>query len=119
MLQEPWGCCFAELPPGTGSEEEAAQREWIRVSLYLASIAKDAERNMAARRTRPADMLKRFCAQSAFSLIAEFSARPPTLTADGPFLQLATVLYEAVTGVRDANIERACRVIFRSDPARR
>jgi hypothetical protein len=113
MYKQPWAWVFSELGAVPGADEQAEQ-EWERVVLYLAYAWADAERELAVLKTRPADMLKRFCALVAYDVLGECGARRPTLTIDGPFFQLAAVLYEAVTGASEANLERACRSVFRT-----
>lgn len=51
---------------------------------------------------------KQAAAELALLLLVRFD-RQPTLTPDGPFFNLASVLYEAATGRKDANLERQCR----------
>lgn len=112
MRAQPWLWSLGR-PSASVDEEADAEGEWIRVSDYLASAAGEAMR-AAPRRTRPSNMLKRFCALFAFDLIERFGGERATLTIDGPFFRLASVLYEAAAGTRDANLERACRLVFRS-----
>jgi hypothetical protein len=53
---------------------------------------------------------KQSAAEFALLLLIQFGRKQPTLTPSGPFFSLASVLYEAVTGEKDANLERQCRV---------
>jgi hypothetical protein len=53
---------------------------------------------------------KQNAAEFALVLLMQFGRKQPTLTPSGPFFSLASVLYEAVTGKKDANLERQCRV---------
>ena len=60
-----------------------------------------------------ANALKHFCADEAFCLVEWFSPKPATFSEDGPYHMIAQQLYEAVTGKRDANMERACDWVLR------
>lgn len=51
---------------------------------------------------------KRCAAHIARELMTEFGRRPTT-TVDGPFFRLASLIYEAITGVSEANLDRQCR----------
>jgi len=55
------------------------------------------------------DYAKINAAQGAYYTLLQFSPVRPTTTADGPFYALASVYYEAVTGLKDANMDRQCR----------
>jgi hypothetical protein len=54
------------------------------------------------------DPTKRFCAQFARGLMENLSRRTITGTKDSAFRAIASLLYEAVTGKRDADLKRAC-----------
>jgi hypothetical protein len=58
-----------------------------------------------------ADGRKRHAANCAYELLVQFG-KTPTLTPDGPFLNLASILYEAFSGVAHESIERQCRWTF-------
>jgi hypothetical protein len=45
----------------------------------------------------------------AYLLIDEFAERPPALTKDGTFFQVASKLLEAATGEQEADLTRYCR----------
>jgi hypothetical protein len=55
------------------------------------------------------DYAKINAAQGAYYTLLQFSPVRPTTTADGPFYELASVYYEAVTGLKDVNMDRQCR----------
>jgi hypothetical protein len=100
-------------------EGQGAEEEWNRVRDYLAARASAAQRvaKKFKMQTRPPDYLKMTSAMCAFELLEKFSAKRPTLTLtkdekSGAYYRLASVLYEAVTEVQDANMERQCRSIF-------
>jgi hypothetical protein len=58
---------------------------------------------------RRADAQKRYAANCAFDLMVKFGRKPPTLTPDGPYYTLASILYESFTGLDNENLERQCR----------
>ena len=72
----------------------------------------DRKRNWAEPPRRATDALKHRCADEAFFLMEMFSATAPTLSDGGAYYEIAQKLYEAVTGKRDAKMERACRWIW-------
>src|ERR1700733_601260 len=54
------------------------------------------------------DPVKRFCAMFALSLMQNLSKRTPASTKDNAFRAIASLLYEAISGKRDADLKRAC-----------
>jgi hypothetical protein len=60
----------------------------------------------------PIDRAKLTAASNAFRLIKDFSGARPTLTAGGPFYELASTLYEGGTGNVMADLSWYCRKIF-------
>jgi len=61
------------------------------------------------------DQIKEWCARSAFALVVRFSKhRPTSSSADSPYRHIASLLYEAVTGRRDKDFERVCKVVLKS-----
>jgi hypothetical protein len=59
------------------------------------------------------DPVKKLCAFSAYSLILIHSKRPATGTVDGPFRVISSLLFEAASGNRDADLKRACDTVLR------
>jgi hypothetical protein len=57
--------------------------------------------------------LKHYCADEAFFLMEMFSTKAPTFSEGDPFRIIAEKLYEAVTGRKDADMERACDWILK------
>jgi hypothetical protein len=106
-----WGQLLL-IQPGGENEGQRAEEEWIRVSKYLLAFA-DALEGTLSGKTRHEDFAKRLSAFYAFRLLVPFTGRVPTLTIDGAYYRLASFLYEAATGIPEANLERACRHIFR------
>jgi hypothetical protein len=54
---------------------------------------------------------KVYAARRAYNILDEYGAKP-TLTVDGPYFNLASLLYEAVTGKVSVSLEHACRVAW-------
>jgi hypothetical protein len=54
------------------------------------------------------DPTKRLCAQFARSLMENLSRRAITGTKDSAFRAITSLLYEAISGKRDADLKRAC-----------
>jgi hypothetical protein len=57
--------------------------------------------------------MKRSCAGSAFHLMQTFSRRPIAGSAESSFWVITQLLFEAVTGEKEANCKRACDHILR------
>jgi hypothetical protein len=64
------------------------------------------------KRGRSSDAMKRSCASSAFYLMQTFSRRPIAGSAESPFWVITQLLFEAVTGEKEANCKRACDYIL-------
>ena len=54
---------------------------------------------------------KQAAAGCAFALLLEFNRKRPALTTGGPFFELASVLYEAVTGKPSIDLSSQCRAV--------
>ena len=73
----------------------------------LQTAAKIAERHLGP---SPAyDVEKHLSAKYARFLIVALSDKPPTSAARGPFRTIAGLLFEVITGKKDANLERHCK----------
>jgi hypothetical protein len=59
-------------------------------------------------RPSPKDELKRGCAAGAYHLVRRLSRRRIVSSPGGAFLRITELLYEALTGEREANCTRAC-----------
>jgi hypothetical protein len=82
-------------------EELAQMREGCRVAMLF-----------RPKRGRNSDRMKRSCAGSAFHLMQTFSRRPVAGSAESPFWVITQLLFEAVTGEKEANCKRACDYIL-------
>ncbi len=71
----------------------------------LALLRKSLNVSSGAPRLHP---VKLFAAHYARELLRRFADKAPTLTPEGPYLALASILYEGVTGKKDADMRRAC-----------
>ncbi|MFZ2068313.1 MAG: hypothetical protein WAV27_20260 [Xanthobacteraceae bacterium] len=87
----------------------AARSQFREVYDYLVSLLRKADKEASGIRYDRID--KGYAAFAAFHLLEEFGACRPTLTAAGPYFELASALYEAAAG-RSENIERQCRSYF-------
>ena len=45
----------------------------------------------------------------AASTLPRLTGTPPTKTVNGPFYELASLLYEGATGIEGADLQRSCR----------
>lgn len=59
------------------------------------------------------DPLKHFCAKSAHGLMQATSDKKITGTEDGAFRAITSLLYEAVSGKKGAELKRACDSVLR------
>jgi hypothetical protein len=82
-------------------EKLAQMREVCRVGMLF-----------RPKRGRGSDRMKRSCAGSAFHLMQTFSRRPIAGSAESPFWVITQLLFEAVTGEKEANCKRACDYIL-------
>jgi hypothetical protein len=60
------------------------------------------------------DVLKHFVASQADCLVNEFSQNPPTGTVDGQASEVASLLYQAVTGEEDVKLKHQVDAVRRS-----
>jgi hypothetical protein len=59
------------------------------------------------------DHYKHLCAQFAFGLMRGLSKNEATGTKDGAFRTVTSLLYQAISGERDADLKRACDKVLR------
>jgi hypothetical protein len=59
---------------------------------------------------------QRHCAHLAYLLMWRFSARRITRSVTGPFYNMASLLYEALTGQPDVNLHRHCKWVLDHPP---
>jgi hypothetical protein len=59
------------------------------------------------------DREKHFCALFSYGLMRDLSKRAITGTKDEAFRAIASLLYETISGHRDADLKRACDSILR------
>jgi hypothetical protein len=60
------------------------------------------------------DTRKHFVAVHADCLVNEFSQKPPTATVDGQVSEVASLLYEALTGEEDVKLKHQIDAVRRS-----
>jgi hypothetical protein len=58
----------------------------------------------------PRNPVKQLTALFAQNLLREYSSKPRTLTPSGPYLTLASILYEGVTGEQEADLKRTADI---------
>jgi hypothetical protein len=81
-----------------------------RLRTELDSLANKIDLSIRSDKTGPKlDYDKFNAAQTAYFTLVQFAPVRPTTTTAGPFYELASVYYEAVSGKRDVNMERQCR----------
>ena len=56
---------------------------------------------------------KHLSAKHTHLLITALSKRPPTITPSGPLRMIASLLFEVITGVQEADLERHCKAVLR------
>lgn len=61
---------------------------------------------------------KRAAADCALYILRAYGSRPPTLYRDGPYFELAALLFELATG-KDGDVELACKARLRTKPSAR
>ena len=79
--------------------------------IELDTLAQMVDANIGSSR-RKVNYKKRNAAFIARYLMMEFGRRPTT-TVEGPFFRLASIFYEAITGVSEANLDRQCRTVLK------
>jgi hypothetical protein len=92
--------------------EVAARVSRIRDQLEALRGVCDEARKMSDNDPR-IEYEKRDCAYLAFQSMNHYSTQEITGTSTGPFLSIASLLYEAVTGEQDANMKRACDAVLK------
>jgi hypothetical protein len=75
----------------------------------LVTTAREVADSMHLPHGRSLNTLKLMTAFHAQNLIEDYAIKPATLTIGGPYYELASVLYGAVTGERDADLSRQCK----------
>jgi hypothetical protein len=98
------------MKPRVARPQSAASRcERLRVELD--TLAKDIGQFFL---TNKIDFVKFNIAQAAYFTLVQFAEVRPTTTAAGPFYELASLYYEAITGLREVSMERQCRKFLAS-----
>jgi hypothetical protein len=92
-----------------GPQSAASRYERLRVELD--SLAEDVGEFFLINKF---DWVKFNVAQTAYFTLVQFAEVRPTTTAAGPFYELASLYYEATTGLREVSMERQCRKFLAS-----
>jgi hypothetical protein len=93
----------------TTAEIESLHATEKGLQVAAAEYAKEPRARGGGRRV---DVIKLSAARGAYGLLFIYADRPATLTPDGSFFQLASVLYEGATGKAGVDLEHQCRVHF-------
>jgi hypothetical protein len=56
---------------------------------------------------------KRAAADCALAILGTWGSRPPTLYRDGPYFELAALLFELATGKKNGDVELACIRVYK------
>jgi hypothetical protein len=85
-------------------------RQCSELLRHLQILSANLERRKQLRKFIPKkyDLMKMWCAISAYEIIERLSDRPPTGTVEGPLRTVASLLYEAATGKPEVDLKRAC-----------
>jgi hypothetical protein len=97
------------MKPRVAGPQSAASR-CGRLRVGLDSLANDIGEFFITK----IDFVKSNVAQTAYFTLVQFAEVRPTTTASGPFYELASLYYEATTGLRGVSMERQCRKFLAS-----
>jgi hypothetical protein len=88
-----------------------------KLSMELESLAKAIEKSHLGKKRRgpKEDLVKLNAVQAAYLALIQYSSLAPTTTTAGPFYELSSIYYEAVTGSAGVSMERQCRNFLKSD----
>ena len=81
----------------------------------LADEAREKEQQ-PLRRGPEIDRAQRHCATVAYDLMAKFSGRPITSSAEGPYYCIASLLFEALADQVEVDLKRHCDFVRRTRP---
>jgi hypothetical protein len=102
LLDEPSGCVAAVVGPDFLGEFD---RLIDSAQFYHDAIA-------VRHGSRRWDNVKAIAARYANELLRSFGSAPPTKTPDGPFYNLASLLYEGATAKVGVDLEQYCRDVL-------
>jgi hypothetical protein len=108
-------CLFDEVLPPSGDPEfdDAVSSVAFTDDLDLLIRRSESFLDVDPRKGAPRRRISRMTAAAfAHSLITEYSPSRATLTKEGAFFRVASLLLEAATGDRDADLARHCRRVF-------
>jgi hypothetical protein len=98
--------------------QETAPDVFVRHLLQIEHASKqlaermNVKRSGGAARAREEAKRARIAAERAFDLLNDWGGQSPTLTKSGPYLRLASLLFELATGQQEKNMNRACTNYF-------
>jgi hypothetical protein len=104
---------IADLLDATRSKQMTLHRQMFLGKLeYIAiNLEQQSQQLKVPRSGGRTDYRKQTAAEFALVLLAHYGRKHPTLTTGGPFLELASILYEAATGKRNVDLDRQCRTV--------
>lgn len=105
---------IADLLDASRSKQLTLHRQRFLDELgYVAkSLEQQSEQLKVPRSGGRPNYRKQAAAVSAWALLKLYGREPPTLTTDGLYFELASILYEAGTGKKDIDLDRECRAAF-------
>jgi hypothetical protein len=99
----------------TRLEEKISAELRLRLAGSFADIKRECKAAISGSLTRGrGDQVKEWCALSAWRWIVKFSqARPTSGSINSPYREIASLVYEAVTGNQDKDFERTCEAVLK------
>jgi hypothetical protein len=92
---------------------DAAPRELLNVDREIKHIAQRVsalkKRQSAGAAKRYAMPMRRMAVFVAANLVVDWHNKPPSMSRTGPYLKIASVLFEVATGKIGADLERQCQ----------
>jgi hypothetical protein len=111
---------FLLLPPQARRLPTSGVVDEHALSSALQALHSDCERFLADIPQEPSgpeiDRAQLHCARLAYSLMRRYANNRITGSVDGPFVTLASLLYEALTDRADINLQRRCIEVQRNPP---
>jgi hypothetical protein len=104
---------FGEVAAGLVSDGRKSFGALYLLFEGLAQLVEDKMAHVPVRKGAPkSDASKLRAAGCAYLSLTRFGGTPPTLTVGGPYYELASVLYEAITGKKSIDLQRQCKIMF-------
>jgi hypothetical protein len=105
--------------PGEEDIRSLVGNESQRIRRLVDEFQTMLQEEKGGKRGRPPDPAKLAAAEHAWTWLTDVGKRP-TLTADGDFFRLASIIYEGATNKKDIDLEGQCKTVLqRHRPPRR